>query len=114
MRGVPRWLAVLAVVAIVTLVCAFSLHEALTPASMLVRGFEATLPADGFASANSRSIRRTGRDLRGLRVEIDNPTAPPWTQSPLRETPPSYQCAQAYFPATPRSNSSHRDSRHTR
>ena len=72
MRGVPRWLAVLAVVAIVTLVCAFSLHQALTPASMRVRGFEATLPADGFASSELTIHSSTGRDLRGLRVEIDN------------------------------------------
>ncbi len=33
MRGVPRWLAVLCVVAFAVVVCAFSLHRALAPAS---------------------------------------------------------------------------------
>ena len=36
MRGLPRWAAVLAVVAIVILVCAFTLHRALAPATFLV------------------------------------------------------------------------------
>ena len=36
MRGVPRWLAVLAVVAIVATVCAFTVHRALAPAAFNV------------------------------------------------------------------------------
>jgi|SRR5580700_1491206 uncharacterized protein YfaT (DUF1175 family) len=73
MRGVPRWLAVLAVVAIVTMLCAFTLHRALTPAGMLIQASQTTLPADGFASTELRIHSSTGRDLRGLRVEIDDP-----------------------------------------
>ena len=73
MRGVPRWLAVLAVVAIVILVCAFSLHRAFAPAAFLVETFSATLPADGFASTELKLHSSTGRDLRGLRVEIEDP-----------------------------------------
>jgi uncharacterized protein YfaT (DUF1175 family) len=73
MRGLPRWLAVLAVVAIVTMVCAFTLHRALTPAALLVHASEGTLPADGFASTELTVHSSTGRDLRGLQVEIDDP-----------------------------------------
>jgi uncharacterized protein len=72
MRGVPRWLAVVAVVAIVAIVCAFTLHRALTSSAFLLRVSEATLPADGFASTELTIHSSTGRDLRGLRVEIDN------------------------------------------
>jgi|SRR5208283_3601588 len=72
MRGVPRWLAVLAVVAIVIMVCAFTLHRALTPAAMLVHASPATLPADGFASAEVTVHSTAGRSLRGLHVEIDD------------------------------------------
>jgi hypothetical protein len=50
MRGVPRWLAVLAVVAVVIVVCAFTLHRAFAPAAFLVSTSEITLPADGFAA----------------------------------------------------------------
>jgi len=71
MRGVPRWLAVLAVVAIVVMVCAFTLHRALTPAAMRILAFPATLPADGFASTAFTIHSSTGRELRGLRVEVD-------------------------------------------
>jgi uncharacterized protein YfaT (DUF1175 family) len=64
---------VLAVVAIVAIVCAFTLHRALTPSVLLLRVSEATLPADGFASTELTIHSSTGRDLRGLRVEIDDP-----------------------------------------
>jgi uncharacterized protein YfaT (DUF1175 family) len=73
MRGVTRWSAVLAVVAVVVMVCAFTLHRALTPAAMLVHASQATLPADGFASTEITIRSSTGRVLRGLHVEIDNP-----------------------------------------
>jgi len=73
MRGVPRWLAVLAVVAIVILVCAFTLHRAFAPAAFLVETFPATLPADGFASIELKLHSSTGRDFRGLHVEVEDP-----------------------------------------
>jgi uncharacterized protein YfaT (DUF1175 family) len=72
MRGVPRWLAVLAVVAVVSLVCAFTLHRAFTPAAFLVPVSEITLPADGFASTEINLHSSTGRDLRGLQVEVED------------------------------------------
>jgi uncharacterized protein YfaT (DUF1175 family) len=73
MRGVPRWLAVLAVVAVVIVVCAFTLHRAFAPAAFLVETFPIALPADGFASTEITLHSSTGRGIRGLHVEIDNP-----------------------------------------
>ena len=73
MRGVPRWLAVLAVVAVVIVVCAFTLHRAFAPAAFLVETFPIALPADGFASAEIKVHSSTGRALRGLHVEVDDP-----------------------------------------
>lgn len=73
MCGVPRWLAVLAVVAIAIVVCAFSLRRALTPAVLIVESTPSVLPADGFTSAELKLHSSPGRDLRGLRVEIDDP-----------------------------------------
>ncbi len=72
MRGVPRWLAVLAVVAIVAAMCAFTLHRALTAAGMLVQSSQTTLPADGFAATEITIRSSTGRELRGLRVEVED------------------------------------------
>ena len=37
MRGVPRWFAVLAVVAMAAVVCAFTVHRALRPATFLLQ-----------------------------------------------------------------------------
>ena len=62
----------LAVVAIVTMVCAFTLHRALTPAALLIEASSRPLPADGFTSTEL-TVHSTGRDLRGLRVEVDDP-----------------------------------------
>ena len=73
MRGVPRWLAVLAVVAAVIVVCAFTLHRALTPAAIFVATPQVTLPADGFASTEITVHSSTGRELRGLRVDGEDP-----------------------------------------
>jgi uncharacterized protein YfaT (DUF1175 family) len=73
MRGVPRWVAVLAVVAAVVAVSAFSLHRVLTPAAILVEAPNVPIPADGFASAEFKLHSSTGRDLHGLRVEVDDP-----------------------------------------
>ena len=69
MRGLPRWLAVLAVVAVVIVVCAFTLHRAFAPAAFLVSTSEITLPADGFAATEVTIHSSTGHDLRGLRVD---------------------------------------------
>src|SRR5271165_6363613 len=73
MRGVPRWLAVLAVVAIAAAVCAFTMHRALGPAAFLVQLSDSTLPADGFSSAELKIHSSNGRELRGLKVQVQNP-----------------------------------------
>src|ERR1017187_4770788 len=73
MRGVPRWVAVLAVVAIVTMVCAFTMHRAFAPAAFLVETSPATIPVEGFASTQLTLHSTARRDLRGLRVEVDDP-----------------------------------------
>ena len=99
MRGVPRWLAVLAVVAIVVMVCAFTLHRALTPAAMLIHASQATLPADGFASTEihdpflhrPRSSRTSRRNRRAH-------TAPSWTPSPSTATPPTVSVRAGVLP----------------
>jgi len=67
MRGVPRWAAVLAVVAAVVAVSSFTLHRALIPAAILVEPPAATIPADGFAPTELKLHSSTGRELRGLR-----------------------------------------------
>ncbi len=72
MRGVPRWLAVLAVVAVVTMVCAFTVHRVLIPAGLLIQSSQSALPADGFTSTEIIVHSSTGRDLRGLRAEVDD------------------------------------------
>ena len=73
MRGVPRWLAVVAVLAIATAVCAFTVHRALTPASLVWRLSAATIPADGFTSSELTIRSSNGRGLRGLHVEVETP-----------------------------------------
>jgi uncharacterized protein YfaT (DUF1175 family) len=72
MRGVPRWVAVLAVVAVVAVVCAFTLRRAFTPSAFLIEAVPLTLPADGFTSTEVKVHSSTGRDLRGLQVEVDD------------------------------------------
>jgi hypothetical protein len=73
MRGVPRWSAVLAVVAIATLVCAFTVRRALAPAAFLVQLSDSTLPADGFTSTDLIIRAATGRNLSGLHLEVETP-----------------------------------------
>jgi uncharacterized protein YfaT (DUF1175 family) len=73
MRGVPRWLAALAVVAIAAGVCAFTVHRALAPAAFVVRLSDAALPADGFSSTQLTIHSSNGRALRGLEVQVQNP-----------------------------------------
>jgi hypothetical protein len=73
LRGVPRWLAVVAVLAVVALVCAFTVHRVMTPAALVLALSEATLPADGFSSSTLTIRSSNGRDLRGLHLEIATP-----------------------------------------
>jgi uncharacterized protein len=53
MRGVPRWFAVLCVVAFAVVVCAFSLRRALTPASLPSLASRTALAADVASTAVS-------------------------------------------------------------
>ena len=73
MRGVPRWLAVLAVVAIAVVVCAFTVHRALAPAAFELQLSDTELPADGFTSTELKIQSSNGRELRGLQVQVENP-----------------------------------------
>src|SRR5271166_1856276 len=81
MRAVPRWLAVLAVVAIGAIVCAFTVHRALAPAAFVLQLSGTSLPADGFSSAELKIHSLNGRALRGLEVQVENPPgAPPFSR----------------------------------
>ncbi len=73
MRGVARWWAVVAVVAIVAVVCAFTVRRVLTPAALRLQISQASLPADGFTSTTLKIRSSNGRDLHGLRVDLDAP-----------------------------------------
>ena len=68
-----RWWAVLAVVSTVAVLGAFTVRRVLTPAVLVIQASQTTLPADGFASTELKVRSSTGRDLRGLRVEIADP-----------------------------------------
>jgi uncharacterized protein len=84
MCGVPRWLAVVAVVAIASLVCAFTVRHTLTPAAFVLQLSDATLPADGFSSTELKIQSSNGRDLRGLYVQAEDlhsAGAPPFLRS---------------------------------
>jgi uncharacterized protein len=72
LRGVPRWLAVVAVLSVVAMVCVFTAHRALSPGSFEVRLSQNILPADGFSSAELSIRSTTGRELRGLQVEVES------------------------------------------
>lgn len=73
MRGVPRWFGVVAVLAVVAVVCAFTVHRALAPVVLVTQLSETNLPADGFSSAELTIHSPNGRDLRGLQIEIETP-----------------------------------------
>jgi uncharacterized protein len=70
---VPRWLAMVAVVAIAAVFCAFTIHRALAPATFESRLSNSTIPADGFSSAELKVHSSNGRELRGLEVQVQNP-----------------------------------------
>ena len=73
MRGVPRWLAVSAVVAIAAGMCAFTVHRALAPAALSLQLSESTLAADGFSSTELKIQAANGRELRDLQVKVEDP-----------------------------------------
>jgi uncharacterized protein YfaT (DUF1175 family) len=73
MRGVPRWLTVLAVLAVVGGVCAFTIHRTRVPAALVVQLSQATLPADGFSSSQLTIYSPNGRVLRDVNVEVETP-----------------------------------------
>jgi uncharacterized protein len=75
MSGVPRWLAVAAVIAIAVMVCAFTVRRALAPAAFVLQLSESPLPADGFTSTELKIHSSNGRELRGLEVQVENPHA---------------------------------------
>jgi hypothetical protein len=71
LRGVPRWLAVVAVLAVAAVVCAFTVHHALAPQAFVLHLSEAALPADGFSSSELSIRSANGGDLRGVHVEAE-------------------------------------------
>jgi uncharacterized protein YfaT (DUF1175 family) len=73
MRGVPRWMAVLAVVATGAVMCAFAVRRAMTPATLALQLSPSALPADGFTSTELRISPSNGRQLRGLQVTVEDP-----------------------------------------
>ncbi len=73
MRGVPRWVAVVAVLTVVALVCAFTVHRVMAPAALVLHLSEAAIPADGFSSSELTIRSSNGRNLRGLHLEIETP-----------------------------------------
>jgi uncharacterized protein len=73
MRGVPRWFAVLAVVAPVIVLGAFRARRALAPAAFIVDWFPTQLPADGFTTIRLKLRSSTGRELGALQVNVENP-----------------------------------------
>lgn len=73
MRGVPRWVAVSAVLAVAAIACAFTVCRALGPAELVAHSAESTLPADGFSSTALTIHSSNGRELRGLQVQGEAP-----------------------------------------
>jgi uncharacterized protein YfaT (DUF1175 family) len=73
MRGVPRWVAVLAVVATGAVVCAFTVRHTMAPATLILRLSTTALPADGFTSADLKITPSNGRPLRDLQVTVEDP-----------------------------------------
>jgi uncharacterized protein YfaT (DUF1175 family) len=73
LRGVPRWFAVVAVLAVVAVVCAFTVRRVLAPSALVAQLSETTLPADGFSSTQLTIHSPKGRELRGMQVEVETP-----------------------------------------
>jgi uncharacterized protein len=75
MRSVPRWLSVVAVVAIAVVVCAFTFRRSLAPGAFVLQLSDTTIPADGFSSTDLKIHSSNGRELSGLEVQAQNPRA---------------------------------------
>ncbi len=73
MRGVPRWMAVVAVLATGAVVCAFTVRRAMAPATFVLQLSPTEIPADGFTSTDLRIASSHGRRLRGLQVTVEDP-----------------------------------------
>src|ERR1019366_6996800 len=73
MRGVPRWVAVLAVVATGAVVCAFTVRHAIAPATLMLQLSQTVVPADGFTSTELKIAPSNGRPLRDLQVTVADP-----------------------------------------
>jgi uncharacterized protein YfaT (DUF1175 family) len=73
LRGVPRWLAVIAVLTVAAMVCAFTVHRALTPQALILQLSESSVPADGFSASELTIRSASGADLRGLHLDIESP-----------------------------------------
>jgi len=69
----PRWSALLAVMAAAALVCAVTIGHPRNPASLELQISQTTLPADGFTSAELKIRSSDGRDLHGLIVNSQVP-----------------------------------------
>jgi uncharacterized protein len=72
MRGVPRWVAVLAVVAAGVVVSAFTVRRAMAPATFALQLSQSAIPADGFTSTELRMSPSNGRQLRGVQVTVED------------------------------------------
>src|SRR5215469_9717309 len=68
-------MAVVAVLAVAAVVCAFTVHHALAPAALVAQLSQEAIPADGFSSSELTIRSPSGRALRGLKVEIETPHA---------------------------------------
>ena len=73
MRRLPRWLALLAVAAVVVIAGAFSLHRVFAPATLVVESIPNTLATDGFTTAQLKIHASSGRELKDVEVEADDP-----------------------------------------
>jgi uncharacterized protein YfaT (DUF1175 family) len=73
MRGVPRWVAVLCVVATGAVVCAFTVRRAMAPANFVLQYSPTAIPADGFTSTELKITASSGRPLRDLQLTVEDP-----------------------------------------
>jgi uncharacterized protein YfaT (DUF1175 family) len=72
MRGGRRWLAILALAAVVAVLGGFTVRHVFGPATLLIAAPTDTLPADGFSTIQFKVRTSNGRELRGLRIAVDD------------------------------------------
>ena len=72
MHGGRRWLAVLALAAVVAVLGGFTVHRALSPVVLIVQTSPGAIPADGFSTTQFKIREARGRELRGLEVSSEN------------------------------------------